>query len=233
MGTLLLRGFFLSARGALRLGMTRFAFRWPPRKRRRVVFILVGLLGVAVIGLAATGGLGGNELMRRITNEGSQSSIVRPRDEQALQKLGVSGSDTALLAVHGDRAYYRVGGGCYAVGPAVSSDYVFGQIACATGFPSAEQPFLDFTVFRTRSDSQAPHAAAKGVWRSEGFAADGIDKVAFFGGDGTLVAETDVVNNTYRFAKPPEAEVAVLRAFNAAGETVAEKRFAPPERSGG
>jgi hypothetical protein len=157
---------------------------------------------------------------------------MRPRDALPFQKIGASGDETVLLAVRGDRAYYRVRTGCYAVGPAVpTEDYAFGQIMCAPDFPSAERPILDFTVFHTRWNPQLQQSGPRTVSRSEGFAADGIERVAFFTPDGKLLADTPVINNTYRFGDLPNGEVGALRAFGTGGAAVFSQQIPSANRS--
>lgn len=215
--------------------MVRSRLRSPATHRRRIAS-LVTIGAVAAVGLvAARGGLGASDVSRyltNLTNQGESSTPMRPRDALPLQKIGASGDETVLLAVQGGRAYYRVKTGCYAVGPAVpTEDYAFGQIMCAPDFPSAERPILDFTVFHRRWDPQLQRSGPRTVSRSEGFAADGIERVAFFAPDGKLLAETPVINNTYRFGDLPDGEVGALRALDAGGEAVFSQKIPSASRS--
>jgi hypothetical protein len=189
------------------------------RKPRAIGALVIGA-GLVVTGLIAVSvGMSGNNLLRHLATE-SKSSATRPSDARALKKLGLSDSETVVLGVRGDRAYYRVGTDCYAVGPAEPTDYVYGRITCAPEFPSAERPVLDFTTHVTQWDSQRQNRGPTLVSRSEGFAAEGIERVALVAADGRVLAEAPVVKTIYRFTNLPAEEVSTLRAINTAGQTV-------------
>ena len=194
--------------------MRIFGRRWQERRRPRVAILAV-LIGLAVVGVGVGVGLGGTASLRQISGQGTNTPTPRSFDAVGLDKLGLTNSEATRLAVRGGRAFYRIGSDCYAVGPAVPTrDYVYGQIRCRTKFPSAEQPILDFSTFGSRIDPMAS------VTRSEGFAADGIARVAFLSATGELLAETSVENNTYSFASLPKTRVGELHAYNAADQVV-------------
>jgi hypothetical protein len=121
------------------------------------------------------------------------------------------------LATRNGRNYFlienRHGERCFAVGPVEKRDYVFGQVGCPRfpAFPSPELPILDFSVWGGVGSS--PH-----VRRLEGFAADGVVRVAVVLADGGLAAETAVESNVYsRTGDLPKDVVREIVALDADG----------------
>lgn len=134
--------------------------------------------------------------------------------------MGRALEDISLLATRGDRAYYRIGGECYAVGRAASAKFAPGAIACSPQFPTG-RPILDFTVFgSTAGPNERPQPQNRTVRTSEGIAADGVAKVAFVDPDGQVVAETPVLDNVYTFDPAPGGNALKLVAYSATGEVV-------------
>jgi hypothetical protein len=171
----------------------------------------------------------------RVSNQGTPFSSLLPRDEQALSRMrggvgapeSISAADVSILGTRGDRSFYRLSEHCYGSGPAPPTNHVFGQISCTPAFPSRNRPVLDTTVYGTiAGPDERPQPEAMTVHRSEGFAADGVAKVALVDADGQVVAETLVVDNIYSFGPAPPGNAARVIAYDAAGEVV----FSQPPR---
>jgi hypothetical protein len=166
----------------------------------------------------------------RVSNRGTPFSA--PVDDRLAHRLEATGMRRALehiflLATRADRAYYRMGGECYAVGRASSSTYAPGAISCSPQFPSPNTPILDFTVFgSTAGPDERPQPQNMTVYASHGFAADGVAKVAFVDADGQVVAESPVLDNVYQFEPAPNGNALRLVAYAATGEVV----FSQPKR---
>jgi hypothetical protein len=160
----------------------------------------------------------------RVSNRGTPFSA--PVDDRLADRLQATGmgralEDISLLATRGDRAYYRMGGECYAVGRASSATFAPGAISCSPQFPSPASPILDFTVFgSTAGPDERPQPQNMTVHASQGIAADGVAKVAFVDPDGQVIAEAPVLGNVYRFDRAPAGNATKLVAYSATGEVV-------------
>ena len=165
--------------------------------------------------------------LNTISNDGTPFSSLLPADQRALERMGRSHVTTRRLGAIGDSAYYKLTtetGVCYAAGPAVPVTYVFGGIDCPHDFPSAEQPFLDFTVMHGLFAGGKVSGGV--VWRSEGIASDGVRSVAFRNADGQLVGETATKDKAYHSAAIPAGTLVAVVALDPSGDAVASQRLA-------
>lgn len=160
----------------------------------------------------------------RVSNRGTPFSAPvdhRLVDQLQATKMGRALEDIFLLATRGDRAYYRMGAECYAVGRASSATFAPGNISCLPQFPSPARPIVDFTVFgSTAGPDERPQPQNMTVHTSQGVAADGVAKVALVDPDGQVVAETPVLDNVYSFDPAPAGKATKLVAYSATGEVV-------------
>jgi hypothetical protein len=105
------------------------------------------------------------------------------RDQQTLARLhaedpSVTPGAVALLKTVGGSSFYDVhnatGVDCFSVGTANATDELLGSIGCGTGFPSASDPVLDFTVMHgaalsspTPTGAYTPRSPRKRVTSSD------------------------------------------------------------------
>lgn len=196
-------------------------------KHVSLIALLLVVLGGSAIASAATFRLGQHQptnLSTRIAlskfsahTAGTPVSLTAA-DEKMLARFKAAGADlTAVtrLGVRGARVIYEVantaGSNCYAAGNAQPTGETLGQVECVPGFPSAENPIVDFTVV----DGGIPSAPAVHVYRAEGVAADEVAAVGFQTSDGRLVGVTPVVHNLYESTAPPVDVVTKLVALDA------------------
>jgi hypothetical protein len=154
------------------------------------------------------------------TAAGPNTIAVTKMDTRALGRFTrASLGDVSLLKTLGERSYYRIrntqGPDCYGVGPAEPRLYRLGQIQCAPDFPSVEKPVLDFTILHGN-----PNEDAATVFRSEGFAADGIADLVLQGVNGETVGVMPVVDNVYSLTTALKSPVATLAARDSSGTAV-------------
>jgi len=154
-----------------------------------------------------------------------QRIILMPADRLALQRgTGSADGNARLISTRSTRNFYEVdkasGGSCYAVGPASVMSYRLGQFECSSGFPSATQPILDFTWFRTVNKQGASQ-----MIRSEGFAADGIAEIAFQRPSGKVVGVTSVIDHMYSVRPAIKGRLARLIARDGGGNVVFEVTY--------
>jgi hypothetical protein len=150
-----------------------------------------------------------------VSNQGH--STVVPLD--ALTIRGLHARDVTLLGIRRRRAFYRLtrvsGETCYASGPADSARR-FGLVICPrNGFPSQDQPVLDFSTFEISRDAPQLH-----LIRLEGVAADGVVSVAVTAGNGVTIAQSPVRANVYHADFPGHEPASKLIAYGATGDAV-------------
>ncbi len=188
----------------------------------RLIVVAVTAVAIALAGGLIAANLAGGSTappsLERLSNLGATRVSPLPGDEQALSKTGGAGADIRVLATRGGRSLYRVGTDCYGVGPNSGTDYRFGQLSCDPAFPSKDHPVLDFTVFRGKLVNG--RIASHVVWRSEGFAADGVTSIGFRNDAGEIVGETPVGGNTYSHSSIPLGSLRALVALDASGAVV-------------
>jgi hypothetical protein len=207
--------------------------RFAPRPRSKTLSIALAALALAGCGSVQREGPSTQHLpadpgaLNRVSSAGKPyQAATLPRDQRVLQLLADDGLEIARILIMGrrdGRAFYRIGAECFATGPALPTTYSFSQIGCSPGFPTAARPILDFTVFHAPGAGDKGRPRTLSVYRSEGFAADGVARVAFIDGTGAVVAETAVVDNTYSFDPPPSGENLRIAAFSTSGERIFEQ----------
>jgi hypothetical protein len=150
-----------------------------------------------------------------VSNQGH--SIVLPPDARTIRDL--QARDVTVLGIHRRRAFYRLtrvsGETCYASGPADSARRLGLVICPRNGFPSQDQPVLDFSTFEITRDAPQPH-----LIRLEGVAADGVVSVAVAASDGATIAQSPVRANVYHADFPRHEPASKLIAYGAAGDAV-------------
>jgi hypothetical protein len=187
-----------------------------------VAALLVGLLTRGGAAVAGSGNTHSGSLAT-VSNDGGPPIPPLPSDGATLKQFEQSGKslgEISLLATRGERRYFSVANKsrvkCYAVGPTQASEYVLGQVMCATEFSSGKQPIVDFTVF---VQPQSDPTSAR-ILRSEGFASDGVADIAFARADGTIVAAIPVTDNVYHAAALTDQYVTRMIARDASGAEV-------------
>lgn len=205
-----------------------------PQRVRRVMLIGVSFAVVTVaLAVGSTSAVGksrqqGPLELAVVSNLGGNPVALLAGDVRAFQRFKAASLVAALpLATRGERSYFRVannaGNDCYGVGPVKPTSYRLGQIRCSAEFPSEARPVLDFTVFH--QPSSEPMSTR--VFRSEGFAADGVADIALQAGSGELVAVTPVIDNVYSLLGPPDQHITKLLARDATGAVVWAQPFLP------
>ena len=212
--------------------MGSFTGRFTTRSRSKTLGIALAALAFAGCGSAEPEGQSAQQpppdpvALNRVSNLGKPYRDTLPRDEFVLRRLAEDGREIGRILImgrRGGRAFYRIDAECFATGPAVPTTQSFTQIGCVPQFPSAVHPILDFTVFHNPGASGERRPTRLIVYRSAGFAADGVARIAFVDEAGEVVAETPVVGNTYSFAPPPPGEDLRMVAFSATGERIFEQ----------
>ena len=150
-----------------------------------------------------------------VSNQGH--SIVLPPDARTIR--GLHARDVTLLGIRGRRAFFRLtrasGETCYASGPADSARRLGLVICPRNGFPSQDQPILDFSTFEISRDAPQPH-----LIRLEGVAVDGVVSVAVAASNGATIARSAVRANVYHADFQGHEPASKLIAYGATGDAV-------------
>ena len=214
------------------------------RKRRLLFSGLVGfsvaIAGVIALAVSASaldspvrsGASPANTSLSTLSNAGVS---ITPSNDQTIDRMRERGlnvsSSVRLLARRGDRAFLTVrtadGRDCFSVGwTQEAAPPSLGAVFCpASVFPSKEMPVIDLSVVRGSIGSNAVYLV-----RGEGFAADGVVRVALTAMDGDIVAETTVTDNVYSFESPPSRPIHELIAFDRAGIALQTMPYMRTER---
>lgn len=167
----------------------------------------------AVAAVIATQGGASRETVQ-LSNHGRPISVRGLRIPQAHI---VSGS---VLAVRNGRALYRFtltnGDPCFGAGPA-SNLGTPGSLVCPhAGFPRAGEAILDLSVYEgTRRGMRE-----LGLYRAEGFAADGIAAVQFFRPNGDVALTVPVSANVFSTMAVPSGPIWGMAALDKDGKQV-------------
>jgi hypothetical protein len=86
-------------------------------------------------------------------------------------------------------------------------------------FPSLDRPILDLSVATMERGDNVVHFT-----RVEGFAADGVTRVALLNADGKTVGEVPVIQNTYSTRTLPAEPVTSIAPLDSAGNVVKSRR---------
>jgi hypothetical protein len=124
-----------------------------------------------------------------------------------------------VLAIRHRRVFYRLspvnGNPCFGVGFATDVGSP-GSVVCPKGFPSGGNPVLDLSVYEgTRHDLKE-----FGLFRVEGFAADGVAAVEFLRPNGSVALTVPVSGNVYSAASVPQGAIAGFAAVDKEGKRV-------------
>ena len=200
-------------------------------KRRRLGLAAAGAAAVVALAIPALG-IGGR-LTDLFTGEpvstdqlsseqmhvlGAMASGVSPRLPASAQEslARVRASDLRRIAARDGSSYYvahRHGGGLCVMISHPGDQHPFSSYFCSPDFPSPKQPVLDESVFGGSLDAPV-------IRRLEGFAADGVAKVAVLTAGGSE-AETLVQDNVYvRTEGLPKESVLGIIARDAEGTAV-------------
>lgn len=152
----------------------------------------------------------------RVSNQGTPVT-AGSEDAKALERLEATAAEVSLLGSRGSDSFYRVGDGCYAMGPSGPVARRLGQIICTGDFPSKDRPVLDFTVLHRSTTGEMR------IWRSAGITADGVATVAFRTEAGDLVSRVNVSDNVYAVPSPPAAGASEFVAFDSQGTLIYAK----------
>lgn len=186
----------------------------------RATAVAVTLVIAAIMVAGAVGRDSGSSYanLSRFSTGGKEVSIART--EARVARL--MGADSVyLLARRNNRAYYRVTGAhgtCYGAGPAKEVGFITGEECPEGSFPTRGRPVLDYSVYESSSRERADGLA---LFRAEGFAADGVESVAFLRPNGQVALRLPVRRNVFS-AIPPRGHgpVATLVAYDVSGQEV-------------
>jgi hypothetical protein len=195
---------------------------------KRLILVLPAAILATLAGVLVTANFAGGSTppptLDRVSNPGTAfPAPLSPREEDALEGMPGATGEVKLMGAHEGRAFYRVGPHCFGTGLVSGGAHRFESLTCTPEFPSTARPLLDMTVFHGGGPPDKWPPTALTVWRSEGFAADGVAKVTFVDDDGSVVAETTVTDNTYRFDPVPTGTNLRLVAYSKSGERVFEQ----------
>jgi hypothetical protein len=141
---------------------------------------------------------------------------VSPSPES--KQLGLT--NLTLLRRTNGRAFYRAtradGKTCYAAGAADAVGAVGFTLCGAQNFPSPEAPV--FAAPEVGAERTAPDDWQ--LFRVDGFAADGVARVAVENRDGEIVGEARVVDNVFAIVPSHGGGIGTLTAYDAAGRVV-------------
>jgi hypothetical protein len=144
--------------------------------RRVSVGVAVVVAATAVAAALATRGDSRPSAFDQLSNRGRlvATAGLLPIDRAELQNASVV--ELHVLADRGGLRFYRAatrdGDGCLVVARAVDGRERFGAFGCPSGFPSADSPVADLTVYTQSLDDAYPLAT-----EVAGFAADGVGAV--------------------------------------------------------
>jgi hypothetical protein len=198
-----------------------------PRARQRRTIVAVAVAAVVTVVLASValawdiGGISalvsGEPVPAARLSEGDRFTLERLTGDESGKHLEPDA--VMLLGERNGRAYYALGRGediCFASGPAAQKD-LFGSATCAPGFPSPEQPILEFTVYTGRPGELDAHP-----YRFDGIAADGVARVGFREPSGRLHT-TPVIDNIYSLTNVSDLTVASVVGLDRDGRTVYDR----------
>jgi len=152
----------------------------------------------------------------------NQGEPVNPGPGQRHELQNVGARRAWLLAARNARSFYRLsrddGSVCYAVNSSPDTDRI-GNTVCPltpTQFPTPTTPVLDLSVFESTSHVPGDfHVVA-----AQGFAADGVAKVALLDRQGRVIARQRAADNVYAVDLPPGRLAATVVAYDADGGEV-------------
>jgi hypothetical protein len=182
-------------------------------KRLKLTLALLVVAGAAVAAVLVTRGNAARDTAA-VSNRGGPAIAIRG----LRMKLATIRSGNVLATRHG-RTFYRLesvrGEGCFGVGFATDVGSP-GSVVCQRGFPSGGNPVLDFSVYEgTRHDVKE-----FGLFRAEGFAADGVAAVDFLRPNGDVALRVPVAGNVYSAANVPKGPIAGYAAVDSSGRRV-------------
>jgi hypothetical protein len=152
--------------------------------------------------------------LARLSNEGRHVSIKSGTIDSAVHI-----QHSALLAVRGSRAFYRLDtakGLCIGSGPAADVGEI-GAVECPQGpFPTAERPVLDLSVYESTNHER--HEVS--LYRVEGVAADGVAAIVFLRPNGRVAVTVPVRGNVFSAASVPPGPIAGIAAIGTDGGEV-------------
>jgi hypothetical protein len=184
---------------------------------RRRKLILVGVLVVAASAAAtiATRTVASQKgALARLSNEGRHVAVQRGPIVGAVRV-----QHSALLAVRGGRAFYRLEtakGPCVGSGPSADIGEI-GAVECPDGpFPTAQRPVLDLSIYESTNHER--HEVS--LFRIEGVAADGVAEIAFLRPNGRVAVTVPVRGNVFAATSVPGGPIAGLAALGTDGAEV-------------
>jgi hypothetical protein len=201
------------------------------RPSHQIVAIVLSAVALAGCGSTETEEPGAQDshanpvALDRVSNSGKPYAAALP-EGKALERVSAGGFDLSGIRIMGERngrAFYRIDAECFGTGPAMLARQPLGTIVCTPEFPSSARPILDLTVFQGSGTNGESRPTNLTVYRSEGFAADGVARVAFVDDGGAVVAESPVIDNTYSFDAVPERENLRIMAFSTTGARIFEQ----------
>ena len=145
-------------------------------RRRLLTGIAIAALAVVAAAIVAARGDSRPSAFDQLTNQGRvvPTAVLLAIDRAELQNASVA--ELRQLADRDGVRFYRGvrrnGEGCLIVARAVDGRERFGGFGCPSGFPSADAPVADLTVYTQGLDDAYPLAT-----EVAGFAADGVGAV--------------------------------------------------------
>jgi len=188
--------------------------------RRRLVAVLIAATAVAAgltMKVAATPPPSNGDLGAL----GTKGVPVAPTADTKQAGL----ASLLLLARTNGRAFYRAtradGAACFAAGNADSPGRIGFLLCGAKNFPSREVPV--FAAPAIGAERAAPEEWR--LLRVDGFATDGVARVAVTDEAGDVVGDVQVVDNVFSIVPSRRSGIGDLRAYDAAGHVVYSQSY--------
>jgi hypothetical protein len=184
-------------------------------RRRLTLAVVLVVAAVAAAGALGRGSATSDAKLSTFSTRGDRVSLD-PKAARAADLMGAQ--EVYLLAKRAGRAYYRLAGHegpCFGAGPAEDVGFVTSETCPSGRFPTAEQPVIDYSIYEATSHVRG----ALSLYRAEGFAADGIVRVAFLRPNGAVALSIPVRANVFS-AAPPGGAISTLVAYDASDREV-------------
>lgn len=187
------------------------------RRLVAVAFVALMLAGVVASFFVLRDGGEDDEGLAAMSTRGRPIELAIP------EQLGPWGDVTGEVLLIGERAGLRFlrlprkdGSSCWGAAERRSGLWNLTEFSCETGltrFPDPMRPLIVLGRLQADAEGLLTYNTFAGI------AADGVERVAYFDGQGRLIPVTDVVDNVF-FTPDPPGGIKQLAALDAAGEVV-------------
>lgn len=193
-------------------------------RKRLITFVIVASAGAAVASITLAGRnspSAGRSAFSRLSNAQRDPVTLPVADVRTSRLRGSGFTQVWRIATHGNTNFLEfdttTGRHCYGTGQPRAA-WPIDVVMCgdrAPFFPSLERPILDLSVATFEKGDSVVHFA-----KVDGFAADGITRVALLNARGVTIGQVPVTGNTYSASTLPVEPVTAIAALDSAGNVV-------------